>query len=234
MKYDVLIFDLDDTLFDFGIAEKNALLHLFMEYGLPNGMDEYFLSYKEISKVLWDDLEHGRTTLAELKIERFKRLFLQHAMDIDSAVFGQKYLDKLGKEIHMINGVEEMFANLSGCRFALLTNGFKEVQHARIGGSSLKDLFEVLITSEETGFQKPQTEIFEYTFDKLNISDKSRVLMIGDSLTSDIQGGNNFGIDTCWFNPHLKKNVTAIEPTYEIQSWKELVKIVSKQVLEVR
>jgi 2-haloacid dehalogenase len=226
MKYDVLLFDLDDTLLDFGMTENHALQNLFEEYGLPNGFKDYFDKYKAISKVLWEDLEHGRTTLAELKVERFKRLFLEELLDIDAEVFGHKYIENLGKEVHMIAGVEEMFANLTGCRFALLTNGFAIAQHARVSGSSLKDLFEVIVTSEEAGFQKPQVEIFEYTLDKLQVSDKSRVLMIGDSLSSDIQGGNNFGIDTCWFNPHSKENVSEIQPTYEIQAWEQLVGIV--------
>lgn len=234
MRYDVLLFDLDDTLFDFGMTEKNALQHLFVEYGFPNGMNDYFDSYKAICKVLWDDLENGRTTLAELKVERFKRLFLKHTLDIDSAAFGHKYIENLGKEVHMIEGVEELFAKLPGCRFAVLTNGFTIAQHARIGGSSLKDMFEVIVTSEEAGFQKPQMEIFEYTLDKLQVTDKSRVLMIGDSLSSDIQGGNNFGIDTCWFNPHVKTNITPIQPTYEIQTWDQLVEIVNKQIVDVK
>lgn len=230
LRYDVLLFDLDDTLFDFGMTEKNALHNLFMEYGLPNGVKDYLPSYKAISKVLWDDLEQGRTTLANIKVERFKQLFLEQALDIDAEVFGHKYIENLGKEVHMIEGVEEMLSNLAGCRFAVLTNGFTIAQHARIGGSSLKDLFEIIITSEEAGYQKPQPEIFEYILDKLNVTDKSRVLMIGDSLSSDIQGGNNFGIDTCWFNPHVKNNTTAIHPTYEIQTWDQLVEILKKQV----
>ena len=108
----------------------------------------------------------------------------------------------------MIEGVEEMLASMKDFRIALLTNGFKDAQHARVNGSSLKNIFEAIITSEETGFQKPQKEIFAYALEKLQISDPSRVLMIGDSLTSDIQGGNNFGIDTCWFNP--KENRTKL------------------------
>lgn len=234
MKYDVLLFDLDDTLLDFGMTEENAFKFLFEEYGFPNGLNDYLASYKAISKVLWEDLEHGRTTLAKLKVERFKRLFIEHTLDIDPADFGQKYIENLGKEVHMIDGVEEMFASLTDCRFALLTNGFKDAQHARVSGSSLKDLFEAVITSEETGFQKPQKEIFEYALDKLQISDPTSVLMIGDSLTSDIQGGNNFGIDTCWFNPKRKQNVTDIKPTFEINSWSELAYIVNKQVMEVK
>ncbi|WP_144511946.1 YjjG family noncanonical pyrimidine nucleotidase [Bacillus sp. FJAT-22090] len=234
MRYDVLLFDLDDTLFDFGMTEKNALHQLFIEYGLPNGLKDYFDKYKAISKVLWDDLEQGHTTLAELKVERFKRLFLEEALDINAEVFGHKYIENLGKEVHMIEGVAEMVSNLSDCRFALLTNGFTIAQHARINGSTLKEVFEVIVTSEEAGYQKPQPEIFEYTLDKLHISDKFRVLMIGDSLTSDIQGGNNFGIDTCWFNPHMKNNITAIHPTFEIQTWDQLVEIVKSKAVETK
>ena len=131
----------------------------------------------------------------------------------------------------MIDGVEEMLKALSGCRLAVLTNGFQEVQHARIAISCLKDTFEAIITSEETGFQKPQPEIFDYVFEKLSLFDKGKVLMIGDSLTSDIQGGNNFGIDTCWFNPHGKENSTTIKPTYEIDNYEELVEIVQQMIL---
>jgi len=231
MKYDVLLFDLDDTLLDFGEAEKNAFHQLFVSYGLPNGSTDYKATYKEICKVLWSDLEQGRMSLAELKVERFKRLFLQHQLELSPEEFGQSYLDNLGKEVHMIYGVQEMLEDLSSCRLAVLTNGFREVQHARIAISCMKDTFEAIITSEETGFQKPQPAIFEYVFEKLGISDKGKVLMIGDSLTSDIQGGNNFGIDTCWFNPHGKENVTTITPTYEIRDYVELVKIVQDKVL---
>ncbi|WP_277586332.1 YjjG family noncanonical pyrimidine nucleotidase [Psychrobacillus antarcticus] len=233
MRYDVLIFDLDDTLLDFGMTEHNAFRLLFEEYGLPNGLNDYLGSYKAISKVLWDDLENGRTTLTELKVERFKRLFIEHALDIEPVLFGQKYIENLGNEVHMMEGVEEMFASMKDFRIALLTNGFKDAQHARVNGSPLKNLFEVIITSEETGFQKPQKEIFAYALEKLQISDPTRVLMIGDSLTSDIQGGNNFGIDTCWFNPNRKLNETDIQPTFEIHTWNTLAKIVNIQLAEV-
>ncbi len=166
-------------------------------------------------------MEQGRITLKELKTERFKRLFMHHGLDMDAEVFGQTYLNNLGKEVHLIGGVTEMLSSLTGSKLAILTNGFKDVQLARIGGSVLKNSFEAIITSEETGYQKPQAEIFEYTFNKLQLTDKSRVLMIGDSLSSDIQGGNNFGIDTCWFNPQQKINLTTAIPTYEIQNWNE-------------
>ncbi|KAA0948805.1 noncanonical pyrimidine nucleotidase, YjjG family [Sporosarcina sp. ANT_H38] len=220
MKYDVFLFDLDDTLMDFAETERHAFTNVFNSNGFPNGLVEYRDSYRAISSVLWNDLEQGRTSLAELKTERFQRLFLQHGLEIDAEVFGQTYLDNLGKEVHLFEGVTEMLSSLEGSRVAIVTNGFKDVQLARIAGSILKDTFEAIFTSEEAGFQKPQVEIFEYVFQQLKITDKSRVLMIGDSLSSDILGGNNFGIDTCWFNPHRKKNTSSARPTHEVHDWR--------------
>ena len=221
LNYDIYLFDLDDTLLDFSETERNAFSNSFIASGFPNGLADYRESYRAISTVLWDDLEHQRTTLAELKNERFRRLFLEHNLTLDADVFGQTYLENLGKEVHLIDGVVEMLNGLAGSRLAILTNGFTDVQFARIGSSELKNSFEAIITSEDAGCQKPQVEIFEYAFDRLQIKDKSRVLMVGDSLTSDIQGGNNFGIDTCWFNPTHKANGSTAKPTYEIHSWKE-------------
>ncbi|MFS0574074.1 YjjG family noncanonical pyrimidine nucleotidase [Sporosarcina sp. 179-K 3D1 HS] len=221
MPYDLFLFDLDDTLFDFAETEKHALHHTFQFYDLPNGFNEYRESYRAISSVLWDDLEQDRTTLEELKVERFRRLFAEHQLELDAMQFGELYIENLGKESHLIEGVEEMLAGLADYRLAVLTNGFTLAQHARVAGSSLRNTFEAIIASEETGFKKPQVEIFDYTFEKLGITDKSRVLMVGDSLTSDIQGGCNAGIDTCWFNPSGRINNSAIQPSYEIRSWAE-------------
>lgn len=230
MKYDVLLFDLDDTLFDFGETEKHALDNSFRAFSLPNGLTEYRASYKEISKGLWNDLEQGRISLSDLKVERFKRLFHQHQLLHSPEDFGQIYIENLGREVHMFEGVQEMLINLSSCRLVILTNGFQDVQHARIAMSPLNHIFEAIFTSEESGYQKPQKEIFNYVFEKLGISNKSNVLMIGDSLTSDILGGNNFGIDTCWFNPQNIENVTNIKPTYEISNYEELQQIVNQTV----
>ena len=221
MHYDVLLFDLDDTLFDFNETEKHALDNTFNTFGLPDGLAQYRDTYRAISSVIWDDLEQGRITLEELKVERFRRLFQEHGLDLDAQRFGELYIENLGHESHLIEGVEEMLARVADYRLAILTNGFTLAQYARIAGSPLRHTFEAIIASESTGFKKPQPEIFEYAFNQLGITDRSKVLMIGDSLTSDIQGGINAGIDTCWFNPNGKENPTAVTPTYEIRSWKE-------------
>lgn len=225
-NYDIIIFDVDDTLFDFAKSEQAAFHKVFDQYNLADSLALYKKSYKEISKVLWNELENGKMNLSELGSERFRRLFVEHELDFDASSFNQEYLKFLGEQSHLVQGAEKVIKGLSHKRLAIITNGFTDVQTARINNSALKDAFEQIIISESTGFQKPQTEIFDYAFDKLQIADKAGVLMVGDSLTSDIQGGNNYGIDTCWFNPAHKENHTTIKPTYEIDHFERLLEII--------
>ncbi|WP_042351366.1 YjjG family noncanonical pyrimidine nucleotidase [Bacillus massiliigorillae] len=228
MKYEVILFDVDDTLLDFGISQQNALQHTFMAFSLPTGMTDYAPLYKEISNGLWRELEQGRITLSELKVERFRRLFEARQLEIDADAFNNMYLDSLGKQIHPLPGAIELCERLMDYRLAVITNGFTDVQKARFSHPPFDHTFEQLIISEETGFQKPQIEIFDYAFAKLHITDKSKVLMVGDSLTSDVQGGINYGIDTCWFNPHGKENTLGITPTYEIRDLMDVLSIVGE------
>lgn len=226
MKYNIIMFDADDTLFHFGISQKNALHNTFSQFELPTGLVDYEADYIEISSVLWRELEQGLITTTELGVERFRRLFLQRELALDAQLFSDAYLENLGKESHLIEGAEELCTQLAGGRLVIITNGFTAVQRSRITNSPLCKRFEHIITSEEAGYQKPDVGIFDYVFSKLHITDKSRVLIVGDSLTSDIQGGNNYGIDTCWFNPNRKENNLDIKPTYEINELMELVEIV--------
>ena len=226
MKYDIILFDVDDTLFDFDMSEKKALHKTFVEFGYPAGLADYRASYKEISKILWSDLEQGSITLSELAVERFRRLISRHELNITAEMFSSVYLEYLGMETHPVQGAVELCEKLVDYRLAIITNGFTAVQTARIENSALRNTFEHIIMSEEAGFNKPDKEIFNYAFSKLQITDKEKVLIVGDSLTSDIQGGIDYGIDTCWFNPHSKENNIGNEPTYEIRELMELLKIV--------
>ncbi|GHI00813.1 YjjG family noncanonical pyrimidine nucleotidase [Neobacillus kokaensis] len=226
MKYETIIFDIDETLFDFGKAEENALRKVFQEFGIPSGAKLYRESYEKCNKPLWRELEQGFITLEELKVERFRRLFFHEGLDIDASEFSRVFLEYLGQGTYLIPGAVELISSLEDYQLAVITNGFGDVQKARIAGSPLAQAFEQIIVSEEAGIQKPEKGIFEYAFSKLGISNKDKVLMVGDSLTSDIQGGVNVGIDTCWFNPHQKENTNGVNPTYEIRDLLELVKIV--------
>lgn len=228
MKYDIILFDADDTLFDYGMAESHALTNTFLHFGLPTGAQDYADSYQEINRALWKDLEQGKISSAALRVERFNRLFVANALELDPEEFSEAYLRFLGEGTFLMQGAIELCEELAECRLSIITNGIKEVQTSRIQGSLLRDTFEHIIISDEVGSQKPETGIFDYAFAKLGISDKSKVLIVGDSLTSDIQGGINYGIDTCWFNPLGKKNESNVQPKYEIRDLSELLNIVGK------
>lgn len=225
-NYNVIFFDMDDTLFDFATSQQEAFHNVFEKHNLLNNLEQYRKSYQIISQSLWRDLENGKMSLEELGSERFKRLFLEHGIENDAAIFNQDYLRFLGQQTHLTQGTEKVIRDLSHKRLAIITNGFTAVQISRMNNSPLKDIFEELIISESTGFQKPQTEIFDYAFQKLQITDKSNVLIVGDSLTSDIQGGMNYEIDTCWFNPNHMINNTTVKPTYEINNLEKLIEII--------
>ncbi len=225
-NYNVIFFDMDDTLFDFATSQQEAFHNVFEKHNLLNNLEQYRKSYQTISHSLWRDLENGKMSLAELGSERFRRLFIEHDIENDAVVFNQDYLGFLGQQTHLTQGAEKVIRDLSHIRLAIITNGYMDVQISRMNNSPLKDIFEELIISESTGFQKPQTGIFDYAFQKLQITDKSNVLIVGDSLTSDIQGGINFGIDTCWFNPNHQVNNTSIQPTYEINTLETLTDII--------
>ncbi len=226
VRYNTILFDIDDTLMDFPKTERAALHNTFSAYGMPDGFSRYHDSYREISSVLWADLEQGKMPLATLGTERFKRLFYQHNLDISAEAFGFQYLNYLGQETHLFPEAETMISSLGHCRLAVITNGFGNVQKARIQNSPFQNVFEHIIISEEAGYQKPHNGIFDYAFHKLGLTSKESVLIVGDSLTSDIKGGMDYGIATCWFNPNGKPNNTTAEPTHEIRCLSELQEIV--------
>lgn len=227
MKYEVILFDVDDTLFDFPKAEAHALSSSFEEFGIQDTDATIVSQYHSINKQLWNEYEQGLITPAELKVERFNRLISSNNLQLNADDFSSRFLNYLGEGAFLLEGAAELCNSLCGqCRLAVITNGFREVQLARIQKGGIAVCFEHIIVSEETGYQKPHTGIFDYAFQKLNISDRSNVLIVGDSLTSDIQGGINYGIDTCWYNPLGKDNTTALKPTYEIKQLSELLAIV--------
>ncbi|MGY5344042.1 YjjG family noncanonical pyrimidine nucleotidase [Paenibacillus glucanolyticus] len=230
MRYKVILFDADDTLYDYAKSEAFALSGSFGEID-QECTAAIVDSYRRINQQLWNEFEQGSVTQSELRTARFKRLLAEHSIecDLDADAFSHTYIKYLGQGSYLIEGAKELCSQLAerGQRMAIITNGIKEVQFNRIHGSALCDAFECIIVSEDAGSQKPHEGIFDYAFDKLNHPDKKEVLIVGDSLTSDIQGGIRYGIDTCWYNPHRKANSTSIQPKYEIHTLEELHDIIS-------
>lgn len=226
MKYKTLLFDADDTLFDFQKTEKLALEATLAAYGL-SGNEAAKKLYHQINNQLWLDFEEGKVTKPVLQKKRFVDLFTQLQIDADGVACSELYVENLGKGNYLLPGACEICRELSEvCELYLVTNGIAKVQHARFKASPVKSYFRDIFVSEESGYQKPQVEYFEYVFDRIPDFQKAEALLIGDSLSSDMQGGLNAGVDTCWFNPQHSENAKQISCTYEIDDLKRIFDIV--------
>lgn len=224
--YKLILVDADDTLFDFEKAEKAAFERSFMEMEHNLDVEGMKQKYNIINKLLWNDVEKGLLSSKQVRVERFRRLFYDLDISFSADQFSDLFIKYLSEGIFLLDGVEELCRYLSSkYTVVIVTNGIKEVQLSRLEHSSIKNYISDIIISEEVGVSKPDPRIFEFALKRLNHRDKSNVLMIGDSLSSDIQGGFNFGIDTCWFNPKNSENTTALKPTYHIQRIDQLFKI---------
>lgn len=223
MKYDVLIFDADETLFDFDKSERYALLHAMKEFGVNYNESYHLPIYIKINSAIWKEFELGKITQDALKTERFRRFLSKIGEPIDADELSSSYLKHLADASFLINGSFELIEALKPFyRMIIITNGLMIVQKKRIKTSILAPFFEDVIISEEINRSKPDAGIFDYALHTMQYTDKQKVLMIGDSLTSDMKGGNNAGIDTCWYNPNHKANTSGVTLTYEVSSYDEL------------
>lgn len=223
MKYDLLLLDADDTLFDYKKGEEFALKKTLDNFEIDLPFEFVLDLYKIINTAIWKQFELGEITAEELKPERFNRLFKSIGIDSEPGQFSEAYLENLSYATYPVNGAEELVAGLFGkVRMAIITNGLTKVQRPRFNRSRIGPFMDEYIISEEIGLQKPDKAIFEYALTKLDHSSKTTALMIGDNLNSDILGGINFGIDTCWFNPNKRNPDNGIIPTYTISELKEL------------
>jgi len=225
LRYELLIFDADGTLFDFERAEEYAFFKTAGDAGRDFTNKEYGI-YANVNKAIWQEMELGKIDQNTLKAERFRRFFDKLEIKEDSERFSREYLYNLSTAGFIFDGAEELLERLKGsCRMVLLTNGLTSVQERRLGTSPIRSYFEELVISENVGISKPDPRIFEHTFEVLGYGDKDKTLMIGDSLTSDILGGLNFGVDTCWYNAGQKKNEKNIVPKYEVNDYRGLLGI---------
>lgn len=229
MKYNTLIFDADDTLFDFKASEMEALEKTLIGYGVNYDKEYHLPIYKEINTKIWKELEDGKITQSELKIERFRRYCNHLNYTFDPYDFADKYMDNLSKSSILFHESLDLIKELHGkYKLLIITNGLTKVQNGRIRNSLIAPYFNDIIVSEEVGVSKPNPEIFKIALENNQIENLSDILMIGDSLSSDIKGGINFGIDTCFYNPKKVLINGEIKPTYEISDLKSLLNVVSK------
>jgi len=223
LKYDWIFFDADGTLFDYDTAEAAALRGAFECCDLPfePGIGP---RYSKINAAIWREFELGEVHQDELKTLRFDRLFEEVGIHADATVFSGHYLEILGRQTTLLAGAECFLRSLpERLRLLLITNGLAEVQKPRFAASTIHDCFAEIVISGEIDLAKPDPAIFDFAFERIGRPAKDRVLMIGDNLGSDILGGANFGIDTCWYNPEGLANGHGVVPTFEIRDLDEIL-----------
>ena len=229
MTYKFLLFDLDHTLLDFDAAEDVALSHLLKEEGVED-IQAYKDYYVPMNRTLWKDLELKKITKQELVNTRFAKLFAHFGIEKDGSYLAERYQFFISKQGQTFPGVEDLLKTLihQGYELYAATNGITFIQTGRLEQSGIKPYFKEIFISEQLHTQKPDATFYEKIGALIPNFDKTHALMIGDSLTADIQGGNNAGIDTIWYNPHHMENKTQAQPTYEVDSYMALLELLDK------
>lgn len=227
MKYELFLFDLDDTLLDFKASEKLSFQRCLNSFEIGN-FEEIFATYQAENRKLWQLFEEGKTTKDDLKVERFRKTFALHGIDADPLAASKRYLDALPETVVLIDHAEELLQWLSEHgEIGIITNGIHLSQTLRIKNSPLKDDINFVCVSEECGFAKPDVRFFEYSATLAKKFDKKSSLVIGDRWEADIIGAHQFGVDSVWFNPEGKARPGSPTPSYEIKHLSELKKLLT-------
>lgn len=209
--YTTVLFDADETLLDFRRSEHSALIETFRQNSLPTD-DAFLQSYTEINDGLWESFNRGEISKKEITDMRFTLLFEKHGISLDGKAFNSLYLENLSKYGYALPGAFEMCQKLhdAGLRLYIITNGIGFVQKKRLAESGLSKFFKGVYISEDVGAAKPSKEYFDCVYAELEEKDKSKIIVVGDSLSADIKGGKEYGFVTCWYNfKGLPKNEKA-------------------------
>ncbi len=228
MKYKILLFDADNTILDFDKAEEQALKFAFDNNKLYYD-DNVLKCYRRNNIKQWQLYESGAIKdKSEVLISRFENTFRELNLSVDCKPTADLYESNLHNGCFVVSNAEEVLQKLQtfDCKLYIVTNGVLSIQNSRMKGSGMDKYFIKRFVSEKIGIPKPSKAYFDYCFANIEDFEKSKTLIIGDSLTSDIQGGINSGIDTCWYNPKRLKNYSGITPTYEIDNLEQVLKIV--------
>lgn len=228
MKYTVILMDADDTIFDFSKCEYNAVKNTFVKNGFDFSQDLYE-TFSKINDGLWKKFEKGEIERSELRVERFRMTcgyfgFYNDMQRVNK--LADDYVEELSQQTILIDGAYEAIEKISHyCDIYIITNGLRVVQRGRFGKTQITKFFKDIFISDEIGVQKPQKEFFDYVLKRVSEKDKKKILVLGDSLTSDMQGGKNAGLDTCLYDPKSKITVPNELCDYKIISLDEVLKI---------
>lgn len=217
-----LLLDLDDTILDFQKAEHIAIRKTIKDFGV-NPTDLVCDRYSQINKYHWECLERGEMEREQVLTGRFAMLFGELGVDVDATACARRYEQNLSEGHYFLPGAQEaMEALYRKYRLFLTSNGTASVQKGRMTSANLYRFFEKVFVSQEIGATKPSITYFERCFAQIPDFDPAKAMIVGDSLSSDIQGGINAGIRTCWVNPKHKPAPEHIRPDYEIEALSQL------------
>ena len=228
MKYPYLLFDADDTLFDFPKASARAFTLMCQTHGIPDTPEVRQL-YHDINRELWDAVDRGEVSKEYVTLERYVRLLRALGLeDRDPAQCNEDYLSALGEGVYPLPHAEEVCRELvhRGHKLYILTNAVASVQRSRLRGSVFADLITAAFISEDAGASKPDRAYYEYVCDRVPELTAENALVIGDSLATDIRGANNAGLPCCWFNPKRQTPPQGLRIDYIVTDLRQLLDIV--------
>ncbi len=225
--YETLLFDFDHTLFDSDASEALAFVETLQDFGVSDP-NVHFPTYQKINQALWVAVEQGTLSPNDLRTDRFAQLATAIGLDANPVALADRYVMAMGANGELYPGAFAVLEQLAAsATLALVTNALSEVQRTRISRVGIAPFFSAIVISGEVGPSKPSPAIFDITFEMLNNPTKQRTLMIGDSLSSDIKGGTNYGIDTCWYNVHGKTASPTDVVIHEVTKLEQLRQFVS-------
>ncbi len=220
-----ILFDLDDTILDFRAAEREALSKTLLHLAI-SPKEQILQRYGEINLAQWKLLELGRLTQKEVKVRRYQLLFDEIGVKCCPDYATQYYERLLAKGHYFVDGAQMLLRTLSkNYRLYLVSNGSTEVQKSRIKSANISKYLSDVFISQDIGYEKPDIKFFEFCFSKIANFKRQETLIVGDSLSSDIKGGNNAGITTVWFNTSGCKNSSDVLPDYEINKLIDLIEL---------
>ena len=224
-----ILWDIDGTILNFHRSAENSLKNTFKKFGYGEITDELLHTYEEINDVYWCKLEKGEITKEKLLVERFVEFFTKIGVETTRVVeFNQAYLNGLLDTVVFTPEAYETVKKLHPeYKQYIVTNGVKKLQRKKIAKAHIEEFFDGIFISDEIGYEKPHIEFFNYVFDKIPTKNPDEVIIIGDSLTSDIAGGIRAGIHTCWYHPSNEENHSDVKPEFTVTShlaFQELLK----------
>lgn len=227
MPYSWILFDADNTLFDFTASERHSLQTAMTAEGIEF-VAEHHVLYQRINLECWAEYEAGRMSKERLRHSRFERFLYDIGMRCDIEQFAAAYLECLADSDHLLEGARELLQLLHRhYRLGLVTNGLQDVQYPRLRRTGLTDFFDFIAVSDEIGSAKPHRAFFDHAFQQMQQPPTDSVLVVGDNLHADIGGALDYGAHACWYNPAALAPHLPIEPTYEIRHLRELPAILS-------